>query len=364
MAAAAVAAPIIAGMIANAKNQKDRAAAKSAMKDSLKKLEEVGMPPDLSQALILKEYERAGIYTPELEQDLNDSIAESSVGAIKEDPALREAQTTALQSMQQRGKVGLSAEDRAALNQVRSQVQTDSEAKRQQILQQMQSRGMGGSGAELMAQLSSSQGAADQAAAGSDTLMAQAQQRAMEALGKSSDMAGSLRGQDFDVESTKAKALDERNRFLAENSIGRQQRNVGALNQAQMLNLEEQQRIADANVNQANLEAQRQSAEKGKQWDRKLNQAGGKATADQAMAQYYTGQAQRTSDQYVGAGNAVATGVGGYANMQAADKNAALDRQAKYSDENLKNDIEYTDEDVQEWLDGLSLKVTGKKRNI
>lgn len=343
------------------------------MKDAMKKLEEVGMPPDLSTPLILKEFEKVGMYTPELEQDLNDTVAESQMAKIKEDPALREAQTSALASMQQRGKVGLSAEDRAALNQVRSEVQRDSEAKRQQILQQMQSRGMGGSGAELMAQLQSAQGAADQASAASDTVMSQAQQRALQALSESGAMAGQVRGQDFGVESAKAQALDERNRFLAENSIARQTRNVGSMNQAQALNLSEQQRVNDANVEMANAEAARQAQEKGAQFDRKLAQAGGKSQAATNMAGYYGGQAQRTADQWAGVGNAVATGVGGYANMQNTNAQNALNRQAitgkdaaggttaysndyLASDENLKENIDYTDKEVQDFLDRLSKK--------
>jgi hypothetical protein len=363
MAAAAVAAPIIAGLIANANAKKDRQAQKDAMKDAKKALQDAGMPPDLSIPLILKEFERAGVYTPELEEDLNDAVPESEMGKLTEDPSLREAQTSALAAMQKRGKVGLSAEDRAALNQVRSEVQRDSEAKRQQILQQMQSRGMGGSGAELMAQLQSSQGAADQAAAGSDTLMAQAQQRALSALSESGAMASNVRSQDLGANTARAQALDERNRFLAENSISRQTRNVGTQNQAQLANLQEQQRVNDANVAMQNAELARQSTERGTQFDRRLAQAGGQSANAMAQAQFAGQNAQRTADQYAAVGSGLATAASGYAQQQNTNQQAQLNRdsservaQTQYSDKNLKENIDYTDEEVQAFLDGLSKK--------
>ena len=362
LAAAAVAGPVIGGIMGGMAASKDRKQQKKMMKAALAELERLGLPPDLSGPLLLKEFQSSGIYTPEMEEDLNSEVQESVVAQIKEDPGLREAQMQALGSLQQRAKVGLSAEDRAALNQVRSETQRDSEAKRQQIMQTMQSRGQGGGGADLMAQLQSAQGAADQAAAGSDTLMAQAQSRALDALGQSGRMAGDVRAQDFGVEETKARALDERNRFLADNSIARQRQNVGARNEAQKLNLAEQQQIANANTQLANAEQLRQRTEQGAFFDRKATLAGQKASARLGQAAHYGQQADRTAQQYAGVGSAIGTGIGGFAQMQNTNANAALDREDKYSDETLKENIDYTDDEVQAWLDGLSLKVNGKKR--
>lgn len=341
---------IVGGILGNNAAKMDRRHQKQLMKQMVEEYKAIGYPPDYAREIIMEELQRQGVYTPELEQDLSDSVAESQLAQIKEDPALKEAQMQALSGMQQRAKVGLSAEDRAALNQVRSQVQTDAEAKRQQILQQMQSRGMGGSGAELMAQLQASQGAADQAAAGSDALMAQAQQRAMEALGQSGRMAGDIRSQDLGVEEMKARAIDERNKFLAENAISRQQRNVGTLNQAQQLNLSEQQRIADANTKMRNEEKLRQRDAERAQYADKLSYAAGITGQQGKLAGFHgeqaTAKAQAQKDMGKGFGALADEGAKAY----------------MASDKNLKENIEYTDEDVQAWLDSLSLKVTGKPR--
>lgn len=282
--------------------EKDRAAQKKAIKKAMRELESLGVPPDLSKSIVVEELQRQGIYTPELQQEID--VAESEMGKITEDQSLRDAQKQALAMMQQRAQVGLGAEDRAALNEVRRQVQADAEAKRQQIMQTMAARGQAGGGADLMAQLQASQGAADQAAAGSDTIMAQAQQRALEALARSGQMAGDVRSQDFNVASARAQALDERNRFLAQNAVARQAANVQALNQAQQLNLAEQQRLHEANIAARRAEAERQVAEQGNLFDRKFDLASAKSSAQlgQAAAARQAAQDKQSMYTQIGSG--------------------------------------------------------------
>ena len=367
---------LVGGILGNNAAKMDRRHQKKLMKQMVEEYKKIGYPPDYAREIIMQELVRQGQYTPELEEDLSDSVAESAMGDIQEDPALREAQMGALSSMQQRGKVGLSAEDRAALNQVRSEVQRDSEAKRQQILQQMQSRGMGGSGAELMMQLQSAQGAADQAAAGSDTLMAQAQARAMEAIKNSAGMAGQVREQDFGVAGDKARAIDERNRFLAENTISRQQRNVQNLNQAQVANLQEQQRIADYNTQLKNTELLRQREAEQAQYTDKLNYAAGITGQQKQLAQYHGNTADAKAKAQVDMAKGVGAGVdSGYNAMTGAGGDGGAgggggggggmagmaSMAAMFSDKNLKNNIEYSDEDVQKWMDSLSERIIKKK---
>jgi len=361
---------LVGGILGNNAAKMDRSNQKKMMKQMVEEYQKIGYPPDYAREIIMQELVRQGVYTPELEQDLSDSVAESQMGQIQEDAGLREAQMGALSSMQQRGKVGLSAEDRAALNQVRNQVQRDSEAKRQQIIQQMQSRGMGGSGMELMAQLQSAQGAADQAAAGSDTLMAQAQQRALDAISQSANMAGAVRTQDFDNASAKAKAIDERNRFLAENTIARQQRNVSSVNQAQAANLAEQQRIADYNTQQKNAELLRQRTAEQQQYSDKLAYAGGITGQQSKLANYYGDTANAKAQAQVNMGKGVGsiadegynamTSSGGSGGGGGGGMASMAGMAAMFSDKNLKTDVEYTDEDVQKWMDSLSARIKKK----
>lgn len=315
--------------------EKDRSAQKKAIKKAMQQLEELGYPPDLSKAIVVEELQRQGIYTPELQQEIE--VAESEMGKITEDQSLRDAQKQALAMMQQRAQVGLSAEDRAALNEVRRQVQTDAEAKRQQIMQTMAARGQAGGGADLMAQLQAAQGAADQAASGSDTVMAQAQQRALEALGRSGQMAGEVRSQDFGVASARASALDERNRFLAQNAMARQAANVQALNQAQQLNLSEQQRLHEANIAARRAEAERQAAEQGKLYDRKFDLASAKSSAQLGQAAAARQSAQDTQQMYTQIGSGLGkVGAGLYQGGAFNSTPDAAGGTTDYSDDYLK----------------------------
>ena len=352
MAIGSVAAPIVGGLVGNLMGSKDRKNQRAAMAEAMRALQSVGAPPDLSKEIIYKELERAGILTPELEQEI--SIAESEMGKLQEkDSSLRDTQKQALERLKQQAQSGLTAEDRASLNQVRGEVQRDSEAKRQQIMQTMQSRGMGGSGAELMASLQSAQGAADQAATGSDAVMAQAQQRALQALSESGRMAGDIRGQDFSVDSARAQALDERNKMLAQNSVARQSANVGRLNQAQMANLQEQQRIQDANTQMTNQERLRQNQAKGELWDRQLGLAQARSNAALGQAGQYGGLAQQKQQ--------MATTIGSGIGTSAASLLGNEKLMEKWSDKNVKTNIDYTDEDVTIWMDRISKLLKGKK---
>ena len=177
---AAASAPVIGGLFGSSSAKKAAAARAQAAAQALAELNKLGLPPDLSKEIIYRQFESQGELTPELEQEIE--LAASQTAQIKEDPSLRANQMEALNMLSQASRGGLRAEDRAAYNELRSKVQRDSEAKRQQILQQMAARGQAGSGAELMAQLQSAQAAADESSAGADRLAAEASQRALQAL--------------------------------------------------------------------------------------------------------------------------------------------------------------------------------------
>lgn len=363
---------IVGGFLGKNAAKMDRRHQKDMMNKAMAAFDKLGFPPDLSKQLIVEELQRQGQYTPELEETID--VVESEYNQIKEDPSLQKAQLQALGGLQERAKVGLSAEDRAGLNQVRQEVQRDAEGKRQQILQQMQARGMGGSGAELIAQLQAGQSGAELASQQSDNLMAQAQQRALQALGQSGQMAGDMQQAKFGREADVARALDERNRFLAENTIARQQRNVGSLNQAQAANLAEQQRLHEANITNRRAEAERQVAAKGNQYNQGLSYAQGKAGQAMNMANFYGQQAQQKADAQVAMGKGVGgladagvgaafgspgsavTAGGATTTTGASSGYGEMAKKFGFSDEDTKEDINYDDAEVQSFMDRISKK--------
>ena len=321
MIASAVA-PIVGGIIGGNANKKAMAAAQAAMERAQAIIEETGMPPDLSAPVIIQELKRAGIYSPSMEADIHTAVSE--VSKIQEDKGLRDTQVQALQNMSKLGKAGLTAEERAQMNKARQSVQGDLQAKQQQIIQDMQMRGQSGSGAELAARLSSSQAGADRQSEEADRISAMAQARALQAIQSSSGMAGSLRGQDFDVAQAKAGAADEFERFNIGNQIATQQRNVASQNQGQQLNLGEAQRISDTNIGAANAEKYRQNQAKRDFWQDKLSYNTARAGGQAQMANMEMAKGQQAANMWSGIGSGVSAGLGGIGNYMNAQKNSQM----------------------------------------
>ncbi len=303
-------ASLIGGLMGGSAAKKAAAAQQRAAAAALAEYANLGVPPELAKEIILQQYQQQGILTPELEQEIE--LQSSQVAQIKEDPALRNQQMSALDLISQAARGGLSAADRAGYNELRSSTQRDSEAKRQQILQQMGARGMSGSGAELMTQLQSAQGSDDQASAAADRLAAQASINALNSIAQQSQQAGSLRTQDLDVNKMRANAEDQRNQFLYTNSAARQSTNVAARNAAQAANLQQKQNIANQNVGQANAELNRQREAQQTEWQNKMNLASAKANANLGIGAAQQAAGQQQANMYQGIGNALAQGIGTY----------------------------------------------------
>lgn len=268
-------------------------AQKAAILQMIAKLDQVGMPPDQSAAVILDQYRQAGILTPALEAQVVQLGSEFK--NIKTDQAVRGQQVQALRQMSQLGSVGMTADERALNRQQQADVQRDLEAKQQQIIQNLAARGQAGGGAEIAARLGASQGSAQQASESADRVSALAAQRALQAIMQSSNMAGQLREGDFSEESAKARAGDEMSRFNTQNQMAINQRNTASSNVAQTGNLENLQRIGDLNVGQANEEKYNQLARQRQFWNDKLRYAQAYAGPLQDFGQASANQARGES---------------------------------------------------------------------
>lgn len=262
----------------------------------------IGAPPDMTKAIMLEAFKQNGMYVPELEQAID--LAVSEVGAIQEDPSLREGQMSALQLMSDRATGGLTAEDKAAFNQLRNEVATQNRGEQQALLQEMQARGLGGSGAELASRLQAQQSAANRAAQGADDIAAAASRNALEAAARYGTMSGDVRNQDFAINKQMADARDLRNKMLYENSVALQARNINSKNAAQQTNLARQQSIADANTQMANAERTRQHNAAMDNWNAERDLAKLRAEAALGKAGVKSGQAQQTANMWSNIGTA------------------------------------------------------------
>jgi hypothetical protein len=250
----AAAAPIVGGLLGGLLNNGDEDAANAARQRALQQIMDLPIPDIEKQKIVLNHLQSQGQLSPTLEG--TESLQDSGMNSIQSDPRLRDAQMNALAQMQGLSTTGMNADDRMVLNKMRNDVAAQAQGRDQGILQQMEQRGMGGSGNELAARMMASQAATQQAQTAADSQASMAQQRALQAMAQAGTLGGQVRGQDFDQAAAKAQAQDEINKFNTTNRQSVQSRNVAARNQAAETNLSNAQRIADSNVgfdNQAEI---------------------------------------------------------------------------------------------------------------
>lgn len=274
----------------------ERDLARQAMGEALAEIKKVGAPPDYAREIIYEKFKQAGILTPEVENQIN--LGVSKVAQIAENEQLKSAQLKALDQMQQRAKGGLTAEDRAALNQAKAEINQQNQAQQSQILQSMAQRGMGGAGAELALKLQSQQQGANLGAQAATQLGATASQRALEAARMSGEFAGGVQAQEFSRNVQRGQAEDAVNQFNIQNAMARQQRNVDRTGQANLYNVQRQQHVADLNVQQQNQELLRQREAERQRWLDSLSLAQAKSGAYAGAANFSSNQAQAIGSQW------------------------------------------------------------------
>lgn len=312
----------ILGGMAMKKSAKQAAAAQAAaLAEQRARLDGISIPE--AKRLVVEEMVSAGTLSPEMAEAFE--LPESEVAKISEDASLRENQKQAIELIKQRADSGMSFADRADFNETRNAVARDQQAKQAQILQQMQARGMGGSGAELAMQLAQSQNSAQQASEEGDRMAANASRNAMAAAAQMGSMSGDLRSADMNVANTKASAADEYNRFNVTNKQNVANSNVGARNQAQQFNLTNEQNLSNANVANRRDEDVRYQNALQTRFQNEMNKATGQnqisAAQGENAAQSARAQGQATAGMWKGIEDA---GMKGAAMLMTGGASAAM----------------------------------------
>jgi hypothetical protein len=301
-------ASILGGVIGNIASEGDRNAAAAAQKKAAAEIAKLGAGPDLAKQIYLREFKSAGVLTPELEKAVDQGV--SKVAQIQEDPRFKKAQMEALAGIQQRGRTGFTAEERAQLSQERAAAERSAEAKRQQILSGLRARGALDSGAGIAAQLQSADELAAQQQAAAERGSASASQRALQAMMQGGELAGRVRGQEFDVSRTKAGAEDEFQRFNIQNRMAQEQRRVGMENQTRQYNLGQQQQLMNMNIQQQNAEMMRQRQAQQEMYNNQVRLAQLRAGTYGQQAAQAQQQAAQTQQGWAQMGSAVGQAAG------------------------------------------------------
>ena len=166
---------------------------------------------------------------------LQDPSFMKEVGA---NPQLVQAQEQSLQSLQDVGRAGgQDAMTRARMAETMGQVGQQERASREALQSQAQRRGIGGSGVDLAQQAIAQQRGADRAGMLGFQTAADAEQRALQALSQSGQLAGQMRGQQFSEDAQRAQAMDRIAQFNTRHRQQLQEANIGRDMQAQQFNL-------------------------------------------------------------------------------------------------------------------------------
>jgi hypothetical protein len=267
-------------------------AASRAAQEASNVISGVELPDVTKMRLQLEQAVQQGLMTPE--QAATILQEQSGLKNISVDPRLKNAQMAALQQLQDVGtQGGITAVDRAQLNQIAGEEATRERGNREAILQNAQQRGVGGSGMELMNQMMNQQNEATNASNRGFDVAANAQARALQAMQQSGQLGGQMQSNEFNQQAQIAAAQDAINKFNTSNQNQTNLYNTGAMNQAQAANLAEKQRIADANANLSNSQQAYNKSLEQTQYNNAMEKAAAQANAlnkQSSLAQQQAGQ--------------------------------------------------------------------------
>lgn len=291
------------GIIGNSEASGNQDADTAAKQAALAAMMGVSVPDIQEQMLNLQQEQVAGQLNPNMEGTVQQG--NSAMQNISTDPRLKQAQMTALASLQQQGQGGLTDAEKSALIGINNNASGNAQAASQAVMQQMAARGMGGGGAQLAAQLAAAQGAANQSATAGQSMAGLAQQNALAAMANAGNLGSTMQSQSFNQQAAQAQAQDAINRFNAANQQQVLGTNTGAQNQAQYANLQNAQNVANANTTIAN---QQQAHNKGlyqSQFNNQMTQASGVANAQNNYGNYQGNLANQTRGEWSGIGQGV-----------------------------------------------------------
>ena len=157
---------------------------------------------------------------------------------VTEDPNIRNAQVAALNSLLTRSNEGLTAEERRQQDLSRRTQEETTQGAEESIINNMQARGVGGSGMEYALRQDAAQKAADTASQGGLAREATNADQKLAALNSLMSGETSLRGQDYTVNKGNTDII---NQFAQENSRRRNAinaQNTQLANEAQLQNKE------------------------------------------------------------------------------------------------------------------------------
>jgi hypothetical protein len=297
----------VGGIIGNNQAAGQQAAAGQDIQTALQNYQNINVPTIAEQQWNLAQEQAAGTLSPQAATAAQ--MGPNALANITTNPAYTTAQQQQLAALQQLGQGGMTAQERQNLIQSQQAAAGNAQAQNAAILQGMAARGVGGSGAQLAAQLSASQNAANQGASNANATNAMAQQNALGAMTGAGGLASQLQQTQFGQQAAVAQAQNAINQFNTMNQQNTGMYNTQAQNQAQAQNLANAQNISNTNVGLQNQAQQHNTGLYQQQYGNQMQQAGAEAGVLGAQSQYNQNQANATRGEWSGIGSAVGSGI-------------------------------------------------------
>lgn len=303
---AAIAAPLIGGILGNVLSQGDRSAADDNMKQSLAAYENISLPDLEKMRLALEEQQSVGSLTPTMEGV--SSLGPTALQNIALDPKYNQYTMQALQKMSEVSEQGLPEADRAQLQNLLNANNQQNVSQQKAILENRAARGMGGSGDELAAQLQASQSGSNRASNEAMQLAALAAERKLNATQNLGALANTLSQTDYGRQRDLYGQTDAIAQFNANQTQGANTRNTDRSNVAQAGNLANAQNISNNNTATRNQQQQFNRGLEQQQFDNSIRKAGGVSSGYQNMANLHSGNAAATGNMWSQIGSAAGQG--------------------------------------------------------
>lgn len=300
-----------AGLMGNILSASDRNKAIGATEGALQQWLNINVPDPQQQQVILQRYQMTGQLDPQIEQAMK--MGPSAFEQIQNNPQLMNAQMNALDQLQQEGLTGgMDIRDQATMQQAINDSNAAARGRAGSIMDQMQQRGMGDSGAALSAQLQNAQNANQTQSSNELQAAAASRQRALDAIMGGGQLAGQMQQQQYGQQANLARARDAINQFNTTNMQNVLTRNTNRANEAQQYNVGLQQQLANMNTGLANQQQMYNKNLIQQNYENQLQKAGGMQGAYGNMANAYNNAAAGTSNMFAGIGGAAAQGGSAY----------------------------------------------------
>jgi hypothetical protein len=240
------------GAMTGSATRKARVALENTIAEYMSQLQNLDMPRYEDLKLSLQRYANGEPLTVEQMQALQE--LDSEVSKIAYDKTAKQTQLDALAALRARSRGGLTMQDKADLMNAQREIDRQQSGVQKSIIQNMQARGVGGSGMELAARMGANQQGVQQASQNAMNVAANAQNRALSALRESASLGRQIGQDQLNLDESKARALDEMRRRNIERQQQAMQFNVTNKNQANLANWNRVNTVSDKNVDTSNEE--------------------------------------------------------------------------------------------------------------